>query len=478
MDFYFTTTVETHASAVVITSPVAVISILNETSLSGSATTEAEEATSTAVLSGTAITEPESATLTADLTGIIIDGDGVSTADLTAFVVENDSQTADINTTVIDGDSVQTADLSGTVVDGADITLELDSTILNGEDVVNVLTGDAIEGDPSPSVALIGDIAEGSDLSIVGSVYQEIGDAQVDFSIGADAITEGDISTTLIAVGKTFTSVAFYAQKLVVEEGDDITNELTLESLIFQEGSTDIYGTVVETDTAPTVDVISPLTIFSGALIDNFNLNSDVAETDYNANVTLAAYSALLTVPFQQTNEVTVGSESIILQQTGDVSIGGDTTLSLLTSIENLNFMLTTDIADSSSIRYEVADIDRNLQKGKFRIFPNEWTLSYINNPLDADGNMNTVSSFLIPILEETYGASIFTKISLITARNPLTGVLYNFVFQDEYRTPAGTINDFELCYLLDGVFYPIPFMVKSITSEELEIVWDLEQEV
>ena len=185
-------------------------------------------------------------------------------------------------------------------------------------------------------------------------------------------------------------------------------------------------------------------------------------ESEYSTNVTLAAYSALLTVPFQQTSTV---------------SVGEGTTLSLLASIENLNFLLSAEVYDESSIRYEVADIDRNLQKGRLRIFPNEWTLSYINNPFDAEGNLNTVSSFLLPILEDAYGSSIFSKISLITARNPLNGVLYNFVFQDGYTTPAGTMNDFALCYADEGVFYPVPFMVKSITDEQLEIIWELGDE-
>ena len=462
MDFYFTTTVETHASAVAITSPVATFTTTHEASLLGSATTEAEEATATAELTGTAITEPESATLTADLTGTIIDGDGVSEAGLTAFVVEGDGQTADLTGTTVEGLGT-TADLFGTVVDGADITLELDALVVDGEDVNPNITGTIVDGDASPEMSLIGDVTEGPDLAVVGNILTEIGDAQVDYTLTADTHTEGDVTTTLISVGKTFTSVAFYAQKLTVEEGDDITNNMTLETAVFQEGSTDIYGTVIETDTAPTVDVISPLAVFSGALIDNFGMYTDVTTKSYAANVPLYAYSALLTVPFQQTNDVTVGDETV---------------LSLSTSIENLNFMLSADVADSGSIRYEVADIDRNLQQGKLRIFPNEWTLSYINNPVDALGNMNTVSSFLLPLLEATYGASIFTKISLITARNPISGVLYNFVFQDGYRTPSGTMNDFELCYLEQGIFYPIPFMVKSIANEELEIIWDLGQEV
>lgn len=463
MDFYFTTTVETHASAVAITSPVATFTETNEASLLGTATTEAEAAASEATLVGTAITEPESATATVDLNGTVFTGTDaeISEIELVSSVFEGDGQTADLTGVASEGDG-QTADLYGTVHSSEAVTISMDSTVLDGKDVNQFITGTVVDGDDSPEMSLVGDISEGPDLTLTGNTLTEVGDAQVDYTLTSDTHTEGDVNTTLISVGKTFTSVAFYAQKLTVEEGDDITNNFSMDSFVVEKGSTDIYGTVIETDTAPVVDVVSPMTVFSGGLLSNFDIQSNIVLSDYNANVTLAAYSALLTVPFQQTNDVTVGSETL---------------LSLSTSIENLNFLLTSEVADSGSIRYEVADIDRNLQRGSLRIFPNEWTLSYINNPVDSSGNMNTVSSFLLPILEATYGPSIFTKISLITARNPISGVLYNFVIQDGYRTPSNTVNDFELCYLEDGVFYPVPFMVKSITDEELEIEWDLHQE-
>ena len=409
MDFVLSSSVETHAAAVVITSPVAEITTTapsaQEASLTGTAITEPDPTTQ-AELIGTAITEPDYTTQ-AELVG----------------------------TAITEADYATQAELTGTIVDGA----------------------------YDPSLSLVGTANEGGDITLLGTVEADEPDVYVDLALLGTSNTEADVTVDFASVGSIFTSVPFYAEKLVVVEGDTINTSMSLDSTVTQDGDTNIYGTVIETDTAPSVDVVSPLTIFSGDLISNFDLTSDVINMDYNANVTLAAYSALLTVPFQQTN---------------DVTIGGDTTLSLLTSIENLNFMLTTDIADSGSIRYEVADIDRNLQEGRLRIFPNEWTLSYINNPLDASGNMNTVSSFLIPILEAKYGASVFTKISLITARNPVTGLLYNFVFQDGYITPSGTMNDFELCYQEGGVFYPVPFMVKSIANEELEITWDLEQEV
>ncbi len=372
MDFVLSSSVETHAAAVVVTSPVALIS------------------------------EGDTVTVEATLIG---------------DAKENTNTTANV---------------AGTVIDGA----------------------------YDPVMSLVGEANEGGDITLTGSATTAIGGTTVNMSMTGDTHTEGDTTISLSIVGTIFSAEPFYAKKLVVVEGND--NELTLESIIFQDGSTDIYGTVINADMNESVDFVSPLSVFAGAVLSNFDLPADVVVRDYNANVTLAAYSALLTVPFQQTNEVTVGEE---------------TTLSLLSSIENINFMLTTDIADSGSIRYEVADIDRNLQEGKLRIFPNEWTLSYINNPLDSSGSMNTVSSFIIPILEDKYGSDVFDKITLITARNPITGAMYNYVIQDGYRTPAGTINDFDLCYDIDGVFYPVPFMIKSITNDELEISWALGQE-
>ncbi len=352
------------------------------------------------------------------------------------------------------------ASLHGSINDGGMIDMDIIGTVIDGDAIDTSIAGTIIDGAYNPELHLIGDASTTGDISLVGDVTTHVAGSAVNLSLLSDTNTEGDVSISLVSVGTIFSAMPFYAEKLVVVEGD--TNEITLESLVFQDGGTDIHGTIIEVDEAESVDFISPLNIFAGAIVENFNIPGDVTTLDYNANVTLAAYSALLTVPFQQTNEVIVGEE---------------TTLSLLASIENLNFMLTTDIADSGSIRYEVADIDRGLQEGRLRIFPNEWTLSYINNPVDASGNMNTVSSFIIPLLEDTYGSSIFEKISLITARNPVTGVLYNYVIQDGYRTPDGTVNDFDLCYKIDNVFYPVPFMVKSITNDELEIFWALGQE-
>ncbi len=424
MDFILSSSVETHAAAVVVTSPVTEVTWVSPS---------AQQAD----LTGTAISEPDPTTQ-AELVGLVVlEPDHTTLAELvgTSWTEPDHTTLAELTATATTepAENIPSADLSGTIIDGA----------------------------YSPSLSLVGEAIEGVNVDLLGNILEEGGETVVDLTLSGEATTEGDVDIDLISVGTIFSAEPFYAEKLVVVEGN--TNSVTLESLVIQDGSTDIYGTVIETNTAPTVDVISPLTIFSGGLLSNFDLSSEVISMEHNANVTLTAYSALLTVPFQQTNEVTVG---------------GGTSLSLLATVENLNFMLTTYVADAGTIRYEVAGIDRNLNEGRIRIFPNKWTLSYINNPLDTEGNMNTVSSFLIPILESKYGADIFNKISLITARNPATGLLYNFVFQDGYTTPTGTVNDFELCYMDNGAFYPTPFMVKSITNEELEITWDLEQEV
>jgi len=76
--------------------------------------------------------------------------------------------------------------------------------------------------------------------------------------------------------------------------------------------------------------------------------------------------------------------------------------------------------------------------------------------------------------LIEKYGSDIHTKISMIVAKHPETGEEYNFIVQDGYITPEGSMNDFPMCYLKDGAFYPIPFMVQSVSDETLEIEWEV----
>ncbi len=304
----------------------------------------------------------------------------------------------------------------------------------------------------TPLTTIIGDDTT-NNITLLGSASTEEG-TEVSMTIAGEVIPATSFMVDVSLVGSVFSAEPFYAAKLTVVEPD--INEVTLGGSVSPSDSVSIYGTAVS---AGSIDIISPLTSFTEDLSVNLTLEGIAETLSYSAETTMTAYASMMTVEMSQ-----IGT--VISTEVAPVHLAA--------VVQNVQLLMTSTVVDSSAIRYEVADIDRGLQKGKIKMFPREWTIAYINKPVDEFGAVNTVASFLMPLLTAKYGQDIHNKISVVTARNPLSGEVYNYVVQNGYVTPSGSYNDFDLSYVLDEVYYPVPFMIKSISDATLEIEWEL----
>ena len=247
----------------------------------------------------------------------------------------------------------------------------------------------------------------------------------------------------------------YYASKIVGRSSH--IDELNLVSESIENGDVAIEGKVIQSDIPRAVDIKVPVTSIAHGFIDNFTMTGASTILDYAAVYPITSYAVSLSIP---------------INMLGSAKSNSQPEFSMEATINSVDVLLSCEAYDKDSVRYEVADIDHGVADGKIKIFPNQWTMCFANKPVKDTGEQETVSSFLINKLVDKYGSDIHTKISMIVGKHPETGDEYNFVVQDGYITPEGSINDFNMCYLRDGAFYPIPFMVQSVSDETLEIDW------
>jgi len=232
----------------------------------------------------------------------------------------------------------------------------------------------------------------------------------------------------------------YFIGKIVGRHSSVENISVTAETI--ESGDTSINGTIVE-GYAPT------------AL--NVNVPVHSISSEYNVNSPVYAFETSISIPIELTSSVESGF-------TPSFFVAGD--------VNSVSLTMETEVFTLDSVRYEIADIDHGIASGAIKIFPNQWTLCFANKPVNEDGENETISSFFISKLVEKYGSDIHNQISMIVGKNPDTGEEYNFVVQDGYVTPTGSFNDFDMCYYKDGAYYPVPFMVQSVSDTELEINW------
>jgi len=293
-------------------------------------------------------------------------------------------------------------------------------------------------------------------LSMTGSTSEKvINNVTVSLPMLTDT-HEYDFHYELLNIISAYESIPFYAAKIVAEYS--VLQNLSMLGDAVAGDNVILAGSAIEQEDRQQVDINVPVYAFGQGDIEKVVITGVADVLDYAANVSMTTYDVNVSVP------ITLGGEAV----------QSDKKLTLGASVDSVDILIDAEVYDEGSIRYEVADIDHGLANGRMKIFPETWTLCYVNKPVKEDGTLHTVSSFVIEKLKETYGEDIHNKISMIVAKHPESGEQYNFVVQDGYMTPIGSVNDFELCYLRDGVFYPIPFMVKSITADTLELTWEV----
>lgn len=221
------------------------------------------------------------------------------------------------------------------------------------------------------------------------------------------------------------------------------------------------------TNTVDTLNVNADI-VDHGNNVVSATIVPDEANVDFTVSATVDNINALLTVPVQ----ATLLDIDMPITVVGKVSSGQSPVFSVMADINSAGVLLTADIIAEDQIRYVPTNIDHNISDGEITIFANKWTMCFINRPVDDSSNIETISSFFIAGLIDQYGSDIHNKISMVVAKHPETGEEFNYVIQDGYSTPAGSLNDFPLCYRKDGVFYPIPFMVQSISDTDLTLNW------
>lgn len=299
--------------------------------------------------------------------------------------------------------------------------------------------------EPAKNVYVASDILETTEIVVdpnitVGSSVVSV-DARADLTVVmASYVGAPFIATTLRA---EHTSISNFSMPGNIKEGDIVN----------------LSGSAIALSDQQAITLNVPVNSFGRGFIDKVTIASTPTELHYDIPVNVTSYMTSISLPLSFTGTAYDTSKA-------DIKIAG--------TVNSSNVLLTAQVYDANSIRLEVADIDRNATTGKITIFPNDWTLAFINKPVDPDGNFYTVSSLLMASLEEKYGTALHSKISMIVAKHPETGETFNYVVQDGYVTPAGTTNDFDLCYKKDGAFYPVPFMIKSVTSDTLSLTWEL----
>jgi hypothetical protein len=228
---------------------------------------------------------------------------------------------------------------------------------------------------------------------------------------------------------------------------------------VTETGDVTMLAKVIDEPPLQDVSIVSPVTAIHESGIEELSITAGVSVLDKLYNVPVSVYSISLSIP---------------MTLLASAEVGKDPKLTMSANVNNIDILLTSEIFDADSVRYEVADIDHGMLSGSVKLFPNDWTLCYMNRPKNDDGTDATISSSLVAMLVEKYGSDIHTKISMIVSKDPETGETYNYVIRDGYETPQGSINDFKICTLRDGAYYPVPFMVQSVSGEEISVEWDV----
>jgi hypothetical protein len=284
------------------------------------------------------------------------------------------------------------------------------------------------------------------------TIVQQLGDVTIQ--------TRGDVhyhnlSYNMLNLFAITQRMPFFAGKIVGRSS--FIEEFTMKSDTVENGDVVLNGSVLQGDDLASVDIHVPVKSFATGYFENLNMIGGVDVLNYTAISPVSSYAISLSIP---------------INMNGKAEAGAEPEVSIEATINNIDVLLTAEVFDENAVRYEIADIDHGIASGKIKVFPNQWTLCFANKPVSDTGETETITSFFISSLIAKYGSDIHTKISMIVAKHPETGEDYNFVVQDGYITPEGSMNDFNMCYLKDGVYYPIPFMVQSVSDEILEIDW------
>jgi hypothetical protein len=314
--------------------------------------------------------------------------------------------------------------------------------------IVNLtLAGEAtsLPGEPDYTVVLSGEVHESN-----------LRDVAIDYNFTTD-VMEYNFVFTILNEMRNFVSTPFIATKLTALH--DSIDEFTVAGDVTETGDVTMLAKVIDEPPLQDVSIVSPVTAIHESGIEELSITAGVSVLDKLYNVPVSVYSISLSIP---------------MTLLASAEVGKDPKLTMSANVNNIDILLTSEIFDADSVRYEVADIDHGMLSGSVKLFPNDWTLCYMNKPKNDDGTDATISSSLVAMLVEKYGSDIHTKISMIVSKDPETGETYNYVIRDGYETPQGSINDFKICTLRDGAYYPVPFMVQSVSGEEISVEWDV----
>jgi len=323
------------------------------------------------------------------------------------------------------------------------------------------IQGNTYEGPAPVSTTMPSDTHEvhaDVDVTVLGKTTENIIVQASDIVVQATAdVHYYDLSYNMLNLFAISQRVPFFAGKIVARTSHIDSFNMTAESN--EHGDVLINGDVIQGDDLASVDINVPVTTLANGYIENMNMLGGVSILDYVAVSPLTTYAVSISIP---------------ISMMGNAMSGIQPEFSVEAAINSVDVLLTADVLSEDALRYEIADIDHGIADGKIKIFPNQWTMCFANKPVNDDGTNATITSFLLNELMSIYGSDIHTKISMIVAKHPETGEEYNFVVQDGYITPEGSMNDFSMCYLKDGAFYPIPFMVQSVSDEVMEIEWEV----
>lgn len=325
-------------------------------------------------------------------------------------------------------------------ISNAVIQTDLNINVVN--ETTNILVEEAVNQSADVAVSITQEVSifnADTDSADVVSINQEasISNIDIDYSIPIE-----------MSVGDGFP----------VYIGDISVVDSSLESM-------NIESTVTKEATAYLIGDVNPV---SDTNID-ITVENSIEETDGTLTVEADVVSTTASVSIDATRVLTDrGSVNLDITRIQETPIS----MTYEATIIAVDVLIDSTIVSSDQIVYEVADIDRGLQEGKLIIHPGKWSAGIVNIPIAKDGEMATVSNTLIPMIKEKYGDDIHSKISMIIARDPITGKELNYVITDGYISPSNSVNNFELCSVRENVFYPTPFIIKSVSNETLSVSW------
>jgi len=340
-------------------------------------------------------------------------------------------------------------------------TINMSGDVIQDSSTGAILTGEATELVEEPTNApvlstTIHEVSVDVNVALHGEAKEQVAGSVIDVSlVNKTEVHYYDISYNLLNLFAISQRIPFFAGKIVARSSHFDDFNMTAETT--ETGDVILNGSVIESNEHESVEINVPVTSIAHGLLDNFTMSGSSTILDYVAISPVSAFAVSLSIP---------------ISMSGKAESGSQPQFSVDAAINSVDVRLTAEVYDQDAVRYEIADIDQGVADGKIKIFPNEWTLCFANKPVNEDGTLATATSFLINELVAKYGSDLHTKISMIVAKHPETGAEYNFVVQDGYITPEGSMNDFPMCYLRDGAYYPVPFMVQSVSDETLELDW------